>query len=351
MYKGSAPKIFDYALRLRGGIAALVILATLQLDDQSGQFLDVDGGDTDREVRMPASNLDGVFYRVANVGQTNTLTLKDSAGVDVSGPTPTLQPGENAWVYNEGGTWKIAAVESNSGDSGTFAAARILLATTPTANDTITMGANVYEWQPNGGAVTDDAFIAVEIDGIVNSQANLVAAVNATYNPDEHPNITNVATTAPALANGTENLFGEAQGPGQGVSIRSAVAPGGAEVSANPDVLLAENLTAAADVWDVGDVNLNTLGHLPAANRRHSRIGFTVTAAMITEGIRVLIFPFFVSKSGLTVQVWGGDDPFARVAGTDTVLAPGQQLVAIVFGGGIAPDIQAGDVLILDAWE
>ena len=232
-------------------------------------------------------------------------------------------------------------------DAGSIARARIKVAATPTAGDTITIGADVYEFQANAGAVTDDSYIAVEIDGVTNSQANLVLAINGTYSPDQHPNITNIATTAPALANGTELVWAEAEGPGNGVRIFNADAVGGSKLAGSQSIVLSETMTDAGDVWSVGNVNMNTLGAAAAVARRHTTYQVTVTADMITEGTLTVEVPFTAGSVTLDVYTSTGGK---RYTANDTVAVSGTSAL-IVLAGGAAPDIQATDVAYLTVWE
>jgi hypothetical protein len=111
--------------------------------------------------------------------------------------------------------------------------------------------------------------------------------------------------------------------------------------------VLGEGLTAAADVWDVGNVNLNTLAGKAPQARRKVVTSLTVTAAMITAGSVRIDLPFqpthFVFQA---VTSSGG----ARLTANDTVVA-GASGLTVTLAGGVAPDIQATDVLTVVAYE
>ncbi len=231
-------------------------------------------------------------------------------------------------------------------DPGSIAVAVIAIATEPTATDTLTIGADVYEFVATAGAVADDANIAVELDGAVaNTRDNLVDAINAVDADNLHANITNVATDAPALANGTEAVL--ATEVGATVVIQTATRPGGDLQSASPSIVLAEALTDASDIWDVGNVNLNTLAGRAKASRVKVTTEITVTAAMITAtGVRIDL-PFqpahFVWQAHLSTGA-------KRFTANDLMTATADGLL-LTLAGGAGPDIQATDVVTVVAYE
>lgn len=227
-------------------------------------------------------------------------------------------------------------------DSGVAASARLAMPNQPTTADTVTIGADVYEFVTTAGAVADDANIAVEIGGsAAATRANLIAAINAADPDNRHPNITNVATTAAALANGTEALVADELTTD--VRIRTADAAGGTVQGGDPSIVLAEAITDAADVWKEGNINLNTLGGRAAGDRASTLAEVTVTAAMITNGLRVDV-PFTPSR--FTVQVLTSAGVVVGTTSTDT-FAIDNDGILVTFGGGAAPDAQAGDLLQL----
>lgn len=119
-------KPLTFQLQLRRGVETLAITGTLQLDDASSTFLRIDPGAANREVRMPASNRDGVAFWICHEGTLNSLLLRDSTGATI-GDVSQLGPGEVALVVNEGGTWEHMGipVEQARLNSGTIAAAAV----------------------------------------------------------------------------------------------------------------------------------------------------------------------------------------------------------------------------------
>lgn len=97
-------------MQLDGGFQQLTISGTLQLDDASANHLLVNGGLADREIRMPASAKNGVYFKITNTGGTNVLQLRTSTGGNVDGFSPAsatnqLGVGETALVACIDGTW------------------------------------------------------------------------------------------------------------------------------------------------------------------------------------------------------------------------------------------------------
>jgi hypothetical protein len=116
-YPSDNPRPLTSPLLLRGGYEVASISDTLQLDDSSSQILAINALLTDREVRMPASNREGVAYMVINTGGANNLLLRTSTGGNVDGFGPAsatnqLGPGERALVVNIGGTWGHLGVDA-----------------------------------------------------------------------------------------------------------------------------------------------------------------------------------------------------------------------------------------------
>ena len=75
-------------LQLEGGVEALSLTDDLQLDDLSANYLAIDGGLADREIRMPAENRPGSLFYIVNTGGANALNLRTSTGASVSGFGP-----------------------------------------------------------------------------------------------------------------------------------------------------------------------------------------------------------------------------------------------------------------------
>lgn len=228
-------------------------------------------------------------------------------------------------------------------DNGVSASARLVMSAQPVTTNTVTIGADVYEFVTAAGAVADNANIAVEIAGSAAlTLVELIAAINADKSDNRHANITNVATTAAALANGTENLLADALGTS--LRIRVADAPGGTVIGGDPSIVLAESITDAADVWLEGNINMNTLGGRAAQVAKRTFAEVTVTAAMITNDLRIDV-GFTPTRFGVQVITSAG-----VVIGTTSadVFAIDNDGILVTFNGGAAPDIQATDLLRIE---
>ena len=231
-------------------------------------------------------------------------------------------------------------------DPGSIAVAAINIATNPTATDTIGIGADTYEFVAAAGDVADDANIAVEIKGSATlTRDELVAAINATDANNQHPTIFQTDSTTPALANGTEAVL--ATEVGTTVLIQSATKPGGAIQAADPSIVLAEALTDASDVWDVGDVNVNTLAGRAKSQRQQATTSIAITAAMITAGVIRIDLPWQPTHWTWQARQATGE---IRQSVADIVIASAAGL-AVTLDGGISPSIQATDVLTVVAYE
>lgn len=238
----------------------------------------------------------------------------------------------------------LAVIEAFVGQGG-VPSARLNFATNPTHQDTIDIGADTYEFLlvATSIAVADDANVAVEIGGSAAATlANLVAAINGTAtNP--HPNLVLADGSTLAIAIGTETIV--AVDGGTEALIAYADAVGGNPKAGAPDILLAEALTDAADIWDVGNVNLNTLGSEKQAGQV-ATVDLTITAAMITKAGTLLQFPFNVGNFRAQVLTAAG---LIKPPAANAYTVSGDTITVTLPGGG--GDIVAGDVLQLSVYS
>lgn len=232
-------------------------------------------------------------------------------------------------------------------DSGIIPNAILEMSAQPVTTNTFGIGGDTYEFVTSAGNVADDANIAIEIAGSAeDTRDNAIEAINATDTNNQHANINNVADDAPALANGTENVL--ADGFGDGLRVQPTQgAPGDPAFPSNPSLVLAEAITDAADIWDVGNVNMNTLGGRAVGSRKSVVAQLTVTAAMITKGDRRIRTPFTPTAFSVAVETSAG---VRRVPGADSY-AIGSEGVTITLNGGGAPAIQATDIVTMRIWE
>ena len=251
--------------------------------------------------------------------------------------------GTNLYVIGQ----ELATVVLN--DAGSVPTAQIEISAQPATGNTLTIGGDVYQFRPAAASVTNDTYKAVEIAGAgaAATAANLVLAINATYHPDQHPNIFKIGGVVPALADGTENVVADYIAGTTSVRIRYAANPGGAIAVGSPSIVLAENITDIADVWDVGNVNMNTLAGHVNMNRQHAIAQLTITAAMVTNTMARVDFPFAPVIIKVQIMSSGG---VIRANGTDTFVI-GNNGVLITLASGAAPNIQSTDIVTIEAWS
>lgn len=216
-----------------------------------------------------------------------------------------------------------------------------------TLADTFTIGSDVYEFQAAAGSLAADGHIAVlrGADAAAD-RANAIAAINGTDTDNSHASIFQTDGETPALSRGTEHFF--ADEVGTSIRIRSAAAVGSQEIVGSlKSVTLAESLTHASNVWDVGNVDLNTLGGSAPMAAGGAIVSRTITAAMVTAGAVRFAFPFPVVHCIVQVRTAAGllRGPMA----TDAVSIDNGD-VKITVTSTDASDIDATDIVTVLAF-
>lgn len=230
--------------------------------------------------------------------------------------------------------------------SGTIPYFVLNMGTEPTAGDTVVIGADTYEFRAAAADVSNDAYIAVELTGVVATTiSNLADAINGADADNAHPTIFRTDSTTPALANGTETFVATAGATSLVVIYAKSV--GGDEQPGSPSVVLNETLTAGADGWGVGNVNVNTLGGKAEIARQSTVATVEVTAAMIADGAHYFRLPWTVGEFMVQVRTATGA---LRHTANDTFVASATS-ITMTLAGGVAPDIQATDVVTLVVHE
>lgn len=226
---------------------------------------------------------------------------------------------------------------------GACAAAVLNMSAIPTTGDTVTIGADVYQFRASAAMVTNDDYIAVQL-GVSPAlcRTALIAAINAQDANNEHATIKLLDNTTPAKANGTENVVAAEDVAGY-ITITSALEPGGAKAGISPSIVLGEALTDAADVWLEGNVNLNTLGgELPA--RAHLGMMKRTVPTPVAGAPLTFAFPFTVTRFHAEARTSAG----VLRAFTDAATIVGGKVV-VTLGAGPAPNLQATDVVTVIA--
>jgi hypothetical protein len=199
--------------------------------------------------------------------------------------------------------------------SGSVAVAQIIQGGQPIANETLTVGADVYEADGVGGNIN----FAIA-GGAAGTMANLLAA---------------------AVANGTENLFWDAIGA-TNLRLRSADGPQGNIMPADPNIALTEAMTNY--VFDCGNVNMNTLaGHTPFP-AQYDDTTLTINAGHVAAGEVRISFPFAVASFHIAAFTAAG---VAKGASNDTYVVDNGDVYIGLSGAGADPLIATDIVSVI----
>jgi hypothetical protein len=192
------------------------------------------------------------------------------------------------------------------------------------AGDTVTIGADVYEFRGDTPPTGGDAARIWVYNGAasVNSRTNLVAAINGTVNP---------AIIANQVA--TEAFFAEVDHVTVGdVTIVSADAVGGTPCPSATAAACADGLTTVTDIWDNATCRFGAL----AGSLQHSRAVVTVLAADIAKATLQLHFDFTPYHYVVLNRTTHANMEAITIVGNS---------LSIALAGGAPPNIQANDVL------
>jgi hypothetical protein len=198
-------------------------------------------------------------------------------------------------------------------DPGSVACLQIIQAGLPLANDTITIGADVYE-ADGVGANINFAIVPADANGTF---VNLFNAI---------------------VANGTENFFAD-QLDATHIRLRSADAPQGTVIAANPNVVLADAMTNY--VFDCGAVNVNTLAGRVPGQLRIVAAEIAVNAGHIAAGELRISFDAPVVEA---LVIFYDATNVAHAIGTDSWAIDNGDVLVTLPGGG-APDLIATDII------
>jgi hypothetical protein len=199
---------------------------------------------------------------------------------------------------------------------GAVAVAQLVFAGQPSATDTLDIGADTYEFDGVGANINVPIAGSAEL-----TLDNLVLAINGTTPAGES----------------TENLLADKLGTTI-CRIRTATAPGGTVVGADPSIVLdASAMTNGS--FDCGDVNMNTLGGVAAPSTAGYAVSIlTITTAMITATTARVSFPFPVVAFTISA-VDSGDIPHATWTADTVKIDNGDVLF------GLGTDLANGDVV------
>lgn len=198
-----------------------------------------------------------------------------------------------------------SAIALRMESTGHVAAATVLMGTQPTAADTLTIGADVYELDGAGANIN----VALGID-VAATRAALIVAINTL---------------------GTEAVLASAATlPSAGIMIQAAAAAGGAVViGAGANIALSESLSPVADVWM--NTNTNETGEVAYTDKTQGRLLCNSTN-IATGSATVIPLPFTPLKVSWEARDTS-DDPKATTA---TVAISGDAIVITPGAGGTA---------------
>jgi len=204
---------------------------------------------------------------------------------------------------------------------------RIRLQAQPAATETVTIGADVYEYNANtppaGGTagriwVYRGANAAAARANLVNAINNVVDAANITYD-----GVVSEAFVADEI--------------GVRVRIQSSDAVGSSTVTASATATATtDTVVGAGDDWD----DATCYGGLAEGGQ----LGFTrvqIVAGHIGSGSLRISFPF--TAVGFVLTNWDRDE-----MDEDSTLTGGD--VELTLAGGAAPNVQVGDIIGILAW-
>lgn len=191
----------------------------------------------------------------------------------------------------------------------------IAISANPTAGNTLTIGADVYEFVAAAGSVANNANIGVVRGAnVAATMANLIAGIHATYGTGDLTGLFKVGGLLPALKNGTEDVF--AFYAGGVLNVLAADAPGGDVVTGTvPSIACSDTLTEVVS-WAFANLNLSTGGVVHTT--QVARAAFIVSAAQALAASVVLRLPVY--SANMFVKVSGMSATGAPLVLTDTAV-------------------------------
>lgn len=234
--------------------------------------------------------------------------IEPTDGTSLSGP------------HNQESTDRINAAITDINESGDHTGyspqAELILSAQPTANDTIDIGVDVYEF--DGAAANINVAIGADA---AETRVNLVAAIN--------------------VGPGLEKTFAKDDVANTLVRVFEAEERGGAPlIGAGSGIVLAEAIIAAADVWT--QATLSSIGGQVRATKSASG-AFAADATNLANPFQIE-FPFEVSFVSFKAVTAAGIEKDV----TATVVASGN-LVTFDLAAGGAP-LVATDTLVFTAF-
>lgn len=207
------------------------------------------------------------------------------------------------------------------GSAGQVSCLGITQSGQPLANELLTIGADVYEFDGVGANINVPISL-VDAEGTLD---NLLAA---------------------AVASGTENLFWTKLSATQ-LLLLNADGPQGTVTPGSQNIACVEAVTNYV-LNPPTPTNLNQLGGVAATPQQSAHTSLTVQANMVSAGATVrLYFPFLVARFFVQVMTAAGA---VRSGYTDTFTLDSGDVI-VTFAAGGAGDLVATDVVHVQAWS
>jgi hypothetical protein len=218
-----------------------------------------------------------------------------------------------------------------SPQSGVMCAGRLRIATEPANAETVTIGGHEFRFLTT--LIAANTYTQVKRGtGVATVRTDFIDAINGTSNANVVPAST--PHTVPVVA----DLIDTSR-----IRVRRAAVKGGPAAAMTPtSIAVSKTLGAAADVWDVA--NLNELGAAPGKAWSTGKV--VVTAAMIIATQVFLEFPFTPTTFIPLILSSGGGIRYCNEA-----VAIDGNAIRITLLGGASPNTQAGDTLHVIASE
>lgn len=187
--------------------------------------------------------------------------------------------------------------------------------------ETVTIGADVYEFDSGGGVTGGRITVTIGV-GAEATLDNLITAINA---------------------NGTELVRADKSGTDT-LLLQSAATRGGTAAAADPSIALTE--AAVNFNWTPGNVNMNTLGGEASAAKKRSVCKVTLTTDMLAgSAFRPCQFDFTPTRFTVYLQSSAG---VPKLNFSDQVTISGN---AILWTDAGAVHPANTDILTIEAWE
>lgn len=204
---------------------------------------------------------------------------------------------------------------------GVVAHARLAFPNQPSDTDTISIGADTYEFSSDGTVTAGRRKVDIGVDAAT-TLASLIVSIN----------------TATAAVN--------ASSVGTFLLIQNASAAGGTPTPGVPSVALTEAITDAADVWEAGVTNLNQSAGEASGYKRRATAKITVSAGLAAVSAGLLAqFDFTPTDFFIQIRDTNGQ---IRFTVTDRFTISGNGILITQNG---ATHLAATDIVTIEAWE